>query len=438
MSEARRQLTLFDSTCLIVGIIIGAGIYQMAPDIAKGAGNSWAFLGIWVLGGLLSLCGALSYAELATAYPRHGGDYVYLGKAYGNWAGFLFAWAQMTVVRPGDIAVMAFAFGTYARQIYDFSPAIFSTEQIYAAFAAIVLTFINLLGVREGKWTQNLLTLAKAAGLLLIVAVAAFAVPKPATPATDSGLPFSLALIFVLFTYGGWNEMAYVAAEVKDPRRNIGRALVVGLLAVTLLYILINLAFLHVLGFHGLAASEAVATETVSTVFPGSGAILISILVCVSALGAVNGLIFTGARISSALGTDYRLFGALGKWHARFKTPFNALVLQGVIAVALILFLGSFLNAVIYTAATVYSFYFGSTISLIILRRKEPQVERPFRVPLYPFVPLLFAAVCLLLIYSAVTYKPVISLGAIALLLAGFIIYFFAARGGKPDGAGDP
>jgi len=430
---SRQQLTLFDSTCLIVGIIIGVGIYQMAPDIAKGAGSAWGVVGLWVLGGLLSLCGALSYAELATAYPQAGGDYVYLSRAYGTWAGFLFGWAQLAIVRPGDIAVMAFAFATYARAVWDplAGTAFPHAREIYAVAAVVVLTLINVRGVREGKWTQNLLTMVKAAGLLLIAAAACFAPAKApvAAPAEPAGsLPFSLALIFVLFTYGGWNEMAYVAAEVKNPRRNIVRALCAGTGAVMLLYLLVNGAFLHTLGFGGLAASKAVATDTVAAVAPRVGGALISALICVSALGAVNGLIFTGARISCALGADHRLFAWLGRWHPRFGTPAAALLLQGAIAVTLILALGSFVNAVLYTAATVYSFYLGSTLAVLVLRRKEPRLERPYRVAGYPFTPLMFAGACVFLIYSAIVYKPWIALVSCGLLLAGLPLWRLSNR----------
>lgn len=425
-AQPKPELTLFDSTCLIVGIIIGAGIYQMAPDIAKGVGGPWGVLGIWALGGVLSLCGALSYAELATAYPREGGDYVYLNRAYGSWAGFLFGWAQLTVVRPGDIVVMAFAFATYGRAIYDplVGTAFPYTQQLYAALAVIVLTTINVLGVRQGKWTQNLLTTVKAVGLLLIVA-AAFAVP-PAKGLVENagGIPWSLALIFVLFTYGGWNEMAYVAAEVKNPRRNIVRALFLGMTAVTVLYLLVNGAFLYALGYRGLTASEAVAVDAVSGVLPDLAGPLIAALICISALGAVNGLVFTGARISYAVGADHRLFRRLGQWHPRLGTPAAALLLQGAIALVLIVLLGSFIHAVLYTAATVYSFYLATTLAVIVLRRKEPHVERPYRVVGYPVTPLLFAGVCVFLIHAAVTYKPWIAAAACGLLLLGLGVWW--------------
>jgi len=369
---------------------------------------------------------------LATAYPVAGGDYVYLGKAYGRWAGFLFGWAQLTVVRPGDIAVMAFAFATYARTIYDPLAGYTGVSQrLFAGVAVLVLTGINILGVTQGKWTQNLLTAAKALGLLAIVGIALVAPHATQTTAKVDTLPISLALILVLFTYGGWNEMAYVAAEVKDPRRNIVRALVTGTVAVITLYLLVNGAFLYTLGYAGLAGSKAVASESISTVFPAVGSRLISALVCISALGAVNGLIFTGARISYAMGEDYRMFKALGRWDPRTGTPVWALAVQGLIALSLIMAFGAYLDAVLYTAAAVYAFYLGTSLSVIVLRLREPGVERPYRVTGYPLTPLIFSGVCGFLIYSSINYakafKPT-SLKVLGVMLAaGLVVYGLTA-----------
>jgi amino acid transporter len=434
----KKELSLFDSTCIIVGIIIGAGIYQMAPDIAKGAGSWWGVLLLWIAGGLLSLCGALCYAELATAYPKEGGDYVYLSKAYGRWAGYLFGWAQLTVVRPGDIAVMAFAFATYARTIFDplaGHPAV--SQRLFAAVATIILTLINILGVKEGKWTQNLLTVVKALGLLAIVGVAVFSPQDQAVTAGFDPLPLSLALVFVLFTYGGWNEMAYVAAEVKNSRRNIVRALVLGTGSVIVLYMLINGAFLYTLGYNGLATSEAVANDAISTIFPNIGGKLISALVCISALGAVNGLIFTGARISYAMGAEHRTFKIFGRWHEKTGTPAWALLLQGLIAVTLIMVFGSFIDTIIYTAVAVYAFYLGTGLSVIVLRLKEPAVDRPYKVTGYPVTTLIFCAVCGFLIYSCVTYAWAFKRTSIiilaAILATGLILYLLTeTRGSNP------
>jgi len=428
-AQPKRELSLFDSTCIIVGIIIGAGIYQMAPDIAKGAGSWWGVLALWAVAGLLSLFGALGYAELATAYPKEGGDYVYLSRAYGPWAGFLFGWGQLAIIRPGDIAIMAFAFATYARTIYDPLAAYPEySQRLFAAAAVVVLTVIHIVGVKEGKWTQNLLTTVKALGLLAIVGVALIAPRKvlPAAQGVDS-FPLSLALVFVLFTYGGWNEMAYVAAEVKDFRRNIVRALVLGAAVVTVLYLLVNGAFLYTLGYAGLATSKAVASDAISTTFPRIGGGLISALVCISALGAVSGLIFTGARISYALGAEHRAFRSVGKWHARTGTPAWALLVQGVIAVGLIVVLGSFVDTILYTAAPVYAFYLATSLAVIVLRFKERDVERPYRVTGYPFTTLIFSAVCAFLIYSTVSYAWNVKTKSLclleAILLAGMLIY---------------
>jgi amino acid transporter len=238
-------------------------------------------------------------------------------------------------------------------------------------------------------------------------------------------LPLSLALIFVLFTYGGWNEMAYVAGEVRNPRKNIVRALFLGTAAVTHNYLLVNTAFLHTLGYEGLKSSRAVAVDTVAAAWPQRAALFISALVCISALGAVNGLVFTGARISYALGAEHRLFRYLGQWHPRWSTPANALMIQGLIAVTLIVVLGSFVDAILYTAATVYWFYLASTLAIFVLRRKDPHRERPYRVWGYPVTPLAFAAVCAFLIYSAVVYKPEVAASGCRLLLLGLALWRF-------------
>jgi amino acid transporter len=343
---------------------------------------------------------------------------------------------------------MAFIFATYARALYDplagrvihyyqlpwnvaSDNLVPQGQLLYAGLAVVVLTVINAVGVREGKWTQNALTIAKMVGLAGIVVVAFFAPPGPAVSATGEGAPLGLALILVLFAFGGWNEMAYVAAEVKNPERNIVRALVVGTTAVTVLYLLANGAFLYTLGHAGVAHSKAVATDTVSTVFPQTGARMISALICISALGATNGLIFAGARISYAMGADHRLFRSLGSWHKRTGTPLPALVLQGLIALGLILVLGNFVNAILYTAAAVYSFYLATNLAVVVLRYREPHVERPYRVTGYPITTLIFCVACGYLIYRAVDYKPMIAVAALSVLLCGVPLYFISNSLGR-------
>jgi len=428
----KQELTLFDSTCIIVGIIIGAGIYETAPTVARSLGSGSLVMLIWLAGGFLALTGALCYGELATAYPQAGGDYVYLTRAYGSWAGYLFGWSQLAVVRPGDIALMAFIFARYAQTLY----APFGGNRLfYAAAAIVVLTLINILNVKAGKWTQNLLTLAKILGLVAISIAGLLApevqpLPAQAEAFTWGGL--QLALILVLFTFGGWNEMAYVAAEIKRPQKNIIRGLVIGTLTVTALYLLINGAFLSALGLAGLSTSHAVAVDMMGRIFPAAAQRLIAVLICISALGAVNGLVFTGARISYALGRDHKTFQPLGQWSPRLGTPVWALIVQGGLSLAIVLAAGSFIDTILYTAPVVWLFFLATALSLFVLRRKDPHLPRPYRVSAYPLIPLIFSFCCLFMLYSAASYalayRPFGLLVLTGVLSFGLVIYWLADR----------
>lgn len=430
--KPNRELSLFDSICIIVGIIVGAGIFE-TPTIVAGSVGSIPFLfGIWIIGGLLSLLGALSYAELASAYPQEGGDYIYLTRAYGRRVGFLFGWSQLAIVRPGDIAIMAFIFGRYAQTLYAPFP---NAGKLYAIAAVVVLTALNVIGVRAGKRTQNLLTAIKALGLLTIVVVGFMAPGVEAAPAasTPPGVDaIALALILVMFTFGGWNETAYVSAEIKQPERNITRALVLGTVSVTVLYVLINAAYLKALGLPGMAGAKAVAVETLAWYLPDAATRVVAAIICISALGAVNGLVFTGARISYALGRDHRIFSRLGEWNAARRVPVCALIVQGALSVIIIAVVGSFVDTVLYTAPVVWMFFLATGLSVFVLRRTEPGVPRPFRIPGYPIMPALFCACAVYITYSSIAYafkeKPVILAVAGFMLLTGSVLFTLTSR----------
>lgn len=414
-SVPKKELSLFDSICIIVGIIIGAGIYETSSKVAAGLCGWISILGIWLAGGLLALCGALCYAELATAYPRQGGDYVYLRRAYGSWAGFMFGWSQLIIIRPGDIALMSFVFARYAQTLY----VPFAHSRIlYAAGAVVLLTVINALGVREGKLTQNFLTVVKALGVLIVIAAGLLA-PLHQSPPAETGAfsmgGFQLSLILVLFTYGGWNEMAYVAAEVKHPKRDIVRALVIGLAAVTGIYLLVTVAFLHALGPSGMAASQAIAVDTVAKIFPATAGRIISILICISTLGAINGLVFTGARISYAMGSHHAVFKFLGRWSGRSGTPVWALVMQCCLSLVIILAAGSFINTILYNAPAVWLFFFATATTIFVLRYKDPATPRPYGVTGYPATVIVFCCCCLFMLYNCISF-------ALANTLAGLIL----------------
>ncbi|MGA2254123.1 MAG: amino acid permease [Thermoguttaceae bacterium] len=429
----RRELTLFDSICVIVGIIVGAGIYQSSPLIASCLPSTAALIGIWLLGGFLSLVGAACYAELATAYPQDGGDYVYLTRGLGRPVGFLCAWSQLWIVRPGSIGALAFVFAGHFKELIPVAQGTGHTL-LYAAGAIVVLTAINILSVREGKWTQNILTSLKLLGLV-IIGVAAF-LPTAASasaPVIASHQNLSLALILVLFTYGGWNEMGYVAAEVRRPEKNLLRALMLGTAAVTLIYVLLNVAFVHSLGFAGTQSSQVIAADVVNRAAPGWGGKAIAALICISALSAVNGMIFTGSRITYAMGTEHPLWAALGRWNARHGTPICSLVAQALVTLALAVGFGlregAFDRMVMFTTPVAWLFFTLVGVSLFILRFRDPLARRPYRVTAYPFTPLLFCLSSLYLVYSSLSYawenKSPEALWSIGILLVGFVFVLF-------------
>lgn len=428
LAAPRRQLSLFDSTCIIVGIIIGAGIYEAVPLVAGATGGLWPSTLCWLAGGLIVMVGAACYAELATTWPREGGDYVYLTKAFGRRAGFLFAWAEFWVVRPGNVGAMAYVFARYAGRLYPLGAGRMD-HALYACGAIGGMTLVNLMGVRTGKWTQNLLTVAKVVGLSLIVGVgllgplaadnastagesagatAGAATDELAAPVDAPPLNFQFAMIMVLFCYGGWSDMSYVAAEVRDPQRNILRALGLGTLAVMLIYMALNLAMIHGLGYAGVASSSAVSADLLRLRLGETGEIVISALICVSCLGAINGMLFTGSRVYYAVGTEHRFYRWLGRWNARLDTPVWSLLMQMSVTLGLVIGFGMYENGfsrlVVFTAPFFYTFFLLVGLSLPVLRWREPDTPRPFRAFLYPLTPILFCASSLFLLYSSVTY----------------------------------
>lgn len=393
----RRQLSLFDSTCIIVGIIIGAGIFETTPIIAANVANTNWLISVWLIGGLLALSGASCYAELATAYPYEGGNYVYLTRAFGRRSGFLFAWVEFWIVRPGSIGAMAYVLARYAIPLISLESERFNRIAI-AGGCVVALTAIHVAGVSFGKWTQNVLTVVKVVGLLVVVLVGMLIVAPPESSANMSGSDatgnLSLAMILVMFTLGGWNEMAYVAAEVRNPDKNLMRSMVLGTFFVTIIYILVVSAMVRALGLDGVAQSQAVAADVLEVGIGPSGAMAIRALICISCLSAVNGMIFTGARIFYAVGTEHRSLTWLGRWEPRTGTPPRSLVLQGIAALTFIVAFGSyedrFTRLVMFTAPFFWFFLMLTGFALFVLRWSDPTTARPYRVWMYPFTPAVF------------------------------------------------
>jgi len=457
--SVQSHLGLWDAVSIIVGIVIGAGIYETAPTILNFAGSPAKAMLAWTLGGLLSVIGALCYAELATTYPRQGGDYFFLERAFGPWAAFLFGWSQLTVIMSGSIGLMAFIFADYAVRL-------FGTDEAAAPWLAVAavaaVSAANIFGLKTGQRTQNVLTALKVLGLAAIV-IAGFGWPQTggaqgvsAVAGVISPPPaglFAVAMILVLYTYGGWNDAAFVVAEMKDKNRNIPRALLLGTGGVAVVYLLINAAYLNALGYDGARNAKAIAAEVLQGPCGDAGARAMSLLVMISALGALNGMTLTGARIYAAAGNDFALFAPLGRWHPRLGTPVAAVTLQGAFAAGMMLVVGTeagramvntalgwirfealkweghggFDTLLKCTAPVFWLFFLAVGVALFVLRAKDRGRERPFQVPLFPLLPLIFCGTCGWMLYRATDYAGKLSwlglipvaLGAAVFLLSG-------------------
>ena len=434
----KQLLSVSDGIFLTIGMIVGALIFKAPSTVAGATSGAADFLLAWVLGGLVSLCGALVYAELASRHPDTGGEYMFLMRGMGRGVAFVFAWSRMTVIQTGAIAAVAFVFGDYASEIIRLGGN--NSSAIWAAIGVVALTVLNLAGTLQSKTLQKVMEIALIAGLIAF-AVAALVVggaPKPAAAGGGGSLgQFGFAMIFVLLAFGGWNEAAYLAGEVRDSGRNMRRILVWGVVSVTLLYLLVNLAYLAVLGHGGIKESKAVAADVMRAIAGDKGAVLIALLVCVSVLTTMNAAIFTGARTTYALGRDFPFLGALGAWRDSGSTPANALILQGVIALFLVgasAFTPDGFNAMVaYTSPVFWTFFLLTALTLFIFRRRDAEAPA-FRVPGYPFVPIAFCLACVWMLYSSINYvRFAIQFGApvvagLVIMALGIPLYFIARR----------
>ncbi|MFP2928416.1 APC family permease [Pyxidicoccus sp. 3LG] len=421
------SLRIIDTVALTVGVVLGAGIFKAPSLVAAQTASGGAMLLAWLLGGVASLVGALCYAELASTWPHPGGDYHYLYRALGRGPAFLFAWARLTVIPTGSIALLAFVFGDYASQLLSLGPY---SSSVYAVAMVVLLTAVNIAGLRQGTRAQNLLTALEVLGVGAVIVAGLLLSPAPSggapVAAPPEGTAWGLAMVFVLLTYGGWNEVAYLSAEVRGSRRSLARALLVSIGVVTVLYLLVNVAYLRGLGHAGMAGSEAVAADLMQRALGTGGALGISVLIAISALTSANATVLTGARTHYAFGRDSALFNGLGRWHARANTPTRALLVQGAITLALVglgtLTRQGFQTMVEYTAPVFWLFFLLTGVSLMVLRVREPDVPRPFRVPLYPLTPLLFIGICAYVFYSSLAYTGLGALAGLAVLGTGAVL----------------
>jgi len=434
VTDLRRDLGLFDATMINAGTMIASAIFIVPAIIARYLPASSLAIGVWIVGGAVSLLGALCVAELAAAFPEAGGQYVYLREAFGPVWGFLYGWASFAVINTASIAAIGVAFAIYAGFFVPLSPL---GIKLLTVVSIAVLTGINCLGVRLGAVIQNVLTVTKigalgtliVAGLLLPGGSAANFAPLWPDPGGRSLVgSLGLALVAVLWAYDGWIETTYVGSEIRDPGRNLPRSIVWSTVLVIVLYVLASTAYVYVLSPAGAAASELIASDAARVTIGALGAGFVAAAIVVSTVGANNGIVLTSARIPYAMSRGGHFFRWAGVVHRRWATPVPALVVQGVIA-ALLVFTGTYEQLATYVVFASFLFYAMSCGAVIRLRRTRPDLPRPYRTWGYPVTPLVFIGFSVWLVGNTIVEAPRDAAIGLVLIAAGLPGYWYWTRG---------
>jgi amino acid transporter len=436
-NRTERRLHVGHAMSVCIGMVIGSGIFKATPEVAANVDGVGTLALLWIAGGAVSIVGALCFAELASSYPDQGGDYQFLRRAYGDTLGYLFAWSRFAVIHTGSTAALAFTFGDYVNEIVGFG--VHGSAAIGAA-ALIALTLMNLAGISLSLGTQLALMSVVIGGMLALGAAGAWhawsgMAPVLATAAAGSGASepaLGLALIFVLFAYGGFSDAATLSAEMRDRRRGMLLALVGGMTLVAVLYLIVNAGYVQVLGLGGLAASEAPAADVMEHMFGSWAEVAIVAVVAVTAITTMNALIIAGARTTYAACRDLPALAHLGVWDTMRGVPRLAVLAQSLVALLLIGFgaatRGGFSTMIDYVTPVYWLFLVLSGIAVIVLRRRDPDRPRPFRVPHYPWLPIGFCLSSAYLLYSSVAYVRVGAMVGVAVLALGALWLIPLAR----------
>ena len=461
-SEPRflRRLGLLDTSFLVIGAVIGSGIFMTPGLIASDLGSPGLLLTAWLVGGLVTLCGALAFAELGAMYPQAGGQYIYLREAYGPAAAFLFGWAFFGFIMCGGLAALAVAFAEF---LGSFVPALstghvlfqagtgaftysLSAGQVVAAAAILGLTFLNTFGIKSGAIVQNSLTLVRLGTVAALIGIGLLFGTKagganfhPLFPAgagwAASLQAFGLALVAVFWTYDGWYSVNCTAEEIRDPGRTIPRGLTLGVVTVTAVYVLVNLVYLVALPFDRMRGVVRIGETAVSALFGGRGASLFSALVMVSVFGCLNANILFGPRVFYAMARDGAFFRSMGRLGGRSRVPARALWGQAAWSAVLCLS-GTYQSLYEYMVFALLLFFAATGAAVFVLRRRKPDAARPYRTWGFPVVPLVFILMCLGVFVSIVVDAPLKSLAGAGLLMAGWPAYLiWKRRGPRRPGA---
>ncbi len=430
-----RRIGLWTAVAILVGTTIGSGIFRSPAGIANKLPGPLPLLAVWVMGGIFALCGALTLAEAASAFPQTGGVYVYLREGWGRLTAFLFGWSELVMIRAAALGAISTTFAEYFIRVTNHDPGVAPYSQYvhYVAAAAILITAIfNYVGVRTAGTVQNLTTVAKVAGLLFIVLLAfSLGLPKTGgyyTPVAPTGSftvsGFGLALVSVLWVYDGWADVSFVAGEVENPRRNLPRALIIGTSGIILIYLLANLAYLAVLPVDQIRTSKLVAADVADHLLGPAGVAFVATVVMISTFGGLNGSMFTGPRILFAMADDNLLFKGMAKVHPRFKTPYVSISVVAVLGAVFVL-LGTFEQLADAFVTAIVPFYALAVASVFVLR-KRPDYDPSFRVPGYPVVPIIFIISTVMLLVNAIVDRSSRwgTLGVLGGILVGIPVYY--------------
>jgi len=424
----RREITLFDAVLLIIGNVVGAGIFTTSGFLARELPDPFFFVGIWVLGGLLTICGAFTYAELAALIPLAGGDYQYLKAAYGRWAGFMLGWTSFWVIGPGSSAALAIALVSYLGSFMHLGGPVH--EKLFAIGLIAGFSLINIRGVRPGGTTQDVITVGTLLTLGAMI-LGGFLLGSGnwenfTGQATNTSWKtvFSSPMIAVIFTYSGWFASTYIGSEIRNPQRNLPLSLILGTLVVIVLYTLMNTLYLFSLPIKELENTVNVAHASLASLFSPAIAGLVSVPIILAIAASMNANILTGARVCYAMADDNAFWPGFRNLHPLYNTPYSAIIAQSVLAALLVLF-GTFNELLGYVVFVMILTSMATGLSLFVLRRKHPELHRPYRTWGYPFVPMLFIGTYIVIAVQIAVANPATSLLGIGIAFSGLPFFYY-------------
>ncbi len=429
MPQLKKELSRFDLTMIAIGSMIGSGIFLTPSIIARAIPFPSLIIFVWLIGGIQALCGALTFAELGSMIPGAGGVYVYLSEGYGKLAGFLYGWAYFLVVNTGGIAALSVAFASYLGYFFRFTPF----EIKFVAVSGIfILTLINVFGVKIGGIFSDLFTILKLIGIFGVILIGFllgsshltnFSISIFNKETEWSGI--ALAMVGVLWSYGGWQHATYISGEAKDPKHDVPIAMIIATAAVTAIYIAINIAYMFLLPVNAISASSSLAADAVRTVIGPAAGALIALAIFISTFGTAGIYTLTAPRIYFAMANDGIFFNQISRIHPKFKTPYNAIILQSTWAIILILFWGTFENLISYVVFTDWIFFALTAATIFIFRKKLPNAKREYKTSGYPLTPLFFIAVAVWFVINTLIEKPEQAIAGIIMLALGLPVYFY-------------